>query len=200
MRIAVDTARPLAAEPETGHNRWHPDLRPLATVSPGDEITLETRDGLDGQLHRESVSADIRGLDLGLGHPLTGPLAIEGAVPGDLLEVELVSFETADVGVTAVIPGFGFLADEFPDPYLVVWEIIGGKARAKELPGIAIPGGPVPGSDRSRAVPRADGRNAPARERLEGPWWARGRRLARACRAPERGPGPENDPAARDRR
>lgn len=145
MRIAVDTARPLAAEPETGHNRWHPDLHPLATLSPGDEITLETRDGLDGQLHRGSVSADIRGLDLGLGHPLTGPLAIEGAVPGDLLEVELVSFETADVGVTAVIPGFGFLADEFPDPYLVVWEIMGGKARAKELPGIAIPGGPFPG-------------------------------------------------------
>ncbi len=32
------------------HNRWHPDLEPVASVRPGDEITLETRDGLDGQL------------------------------------------------------------------------------------------------------------------------------------------------------
>ena len=145
MRIAVDTARPLAAQPETGHNRWHPDIRALATVLPGDEITIETRDGIDGQLRREAVSADIHGLDLGLGHPLTGPLAIEGAEPGDLLEVELVRFETADVGVTAIIPDFGFLADEFPDPYLVVWEIADGSARAKELPGIAIPEGLFPG-------------------------------------------------------
>ena len=42
MRIAVDTARPLAAQPETGHNRWHPDIRALATVLPGDEITISS--------------------------------------------------------------------------------------------------------------------------------------------------------------
>ncbi|HVY60196.1 MAG TPA: acetamidase/formamidase family protein, partial [Planctomycetota bacterium] len=50
VRIEVDASRPLAAEPESGHNRWHPGLEPIATVRPGDELTLETRDGLDGQL------------------------------------------------------------------------------------------------------------------------------------------------------
>ena len=121
------------------HNRWHPDLEPVASVEPGEEITLETRDGLDGQLTRDSTHEDAGLLDLGLGHPLTGPVWVAGAEPGDLLEVELVSYETVDFGVTAVIPGFGFLADVFPEPYVVHWEVRGGWARSPELPGVAVP-------------------------------------------------------------
>ena len=127
------------------HNRWHPDLQPVAVVRPGDEVTLETRDGIDGQLTRESSHDDVGRLDLGLGHPVTGPLHVEGAEPGRVLEVQLVSYETAGFGTTAVIPGFGFLADLFPDPYLVKWEIRDGKARAGELPGVAVPGNPFAG-------------------------------------------------------
>jgi formamidase len=128
-----------------GHNRWHPDLEPLASVQPGEEITLETRDGLDGQLAPSSSDADAAALDLGLGHPLTGPVFVAGAKPGDVLDIELVAYETADFGVTAVIPGFGFLADVFPDPYLVKWDIVDGTARSPELPGIAVPGDPFAG-------------------------------------------------------
>ena len=145
MRVTVDPTRPLAEEPRTGHNRWHPDLDPIATVRPDEEITLETRDGIDGQLTPASTADDIHTLDLGLAHPLTGPIAVEGAEPGDVLEVELVDFESADVGITAVIPGFGFLADEFPDPYLAVWEIDGGRARAPQIPGVSVPGDMFPG-------------------------------------------------------
>src|SRR6266511_4406793 len=121
------------------HNRWHPDLQPVAVVRPGDEVALETRDGIDGQLTRESSHDDVGRLDLGLGHPLTGPLHVEGAEPGRVLEVQLVSYETAGFGTTAVIPGFGFLADLFPDPFLVKWEIADGLARSAELPGVAVP-------------------------------------------------------------
>jgi formamidase len=121
------------------HNRWHPDLEPIAEVAPGEEIRLEAEDGLDGQLTRDSSHADAGTLDLGLGHPLTGPVYVTGAKPGDLLEVELLSYETDDFGTTAVIPGFGYLADLFTDPYLVKWEIAGGLARAAELPGVAVP-------------------------------------------------------------
>jgi formamidase len=123
---------------DRAHNRWHPDLEPVASVAPREEITLETRDGLDGQLTRDSTHDDAGRLDLGLGHPLTGPVWVEGAEPGDLLEVELVSYETADFGVTAVIPGFGFLADVFPEPYVVHWELRDGRARSPELPGVAV--------------------------------------------------------------
>jgi formamidase len=121
------------------HNRWHPDLEPVASIRPGTEITLDTRDGLDGQLTRESSHSDVASLDLGLGHPLTGPVYVEGAEPGDVLELDFLSYEPADFGTTAVIPGFGFLADVFREPYLVKWEIRGGVARSPELPGVAIP-------------------------------------------------------------
>lgn len=121
------------------HNRWHPDLEPVGEVDLGKEVQLETEDGLAGELTRASTHADAGGLDLGLAHPLTGPLYVRGAEPGDVLEVELAAYETADFGVTAVIPGFGFLADLFPDPYLVKWEIAAGLARSENLPGVEVP-------------------------------------------------------------
>jgi formamidase len=126
-------------EPDNGHNRWHPDLEPVARVRPGETVTLVTRDGIDGQLTRESTHADCLTLSLGAGHPLTGPIHVEGAEPGDVLAVEILGYETADFGVNAVIPGFGFLADVFTEPFLVPWEIAGGIARSKELPGVAVP-------------------------------------------------------------
>ena len=124
---------------EHWHNRWHPDLEPVASISPGEEITFEARDGIGGQLTRESTHEDAGRLDLGLGHPLTGPIFVEGAEPGDVLEVEFLAYEPADFGTTAVIPGFGFLADLFSEPYLVKWEIAGGGARSAELPGVTVP-------------------------------------------------------------
>jgi formamidase len=130
---------------DRGHNRWHPDLEPVARVTPGDELTLETRDGIDGQLTPASTHADAATLDLGLGHPLTGPVHVEGAEPGDVLEVELLAYDTADFGVTAVIPGFGFLADVFTEPFLVKWRVENGTARSEELPGVAVPGDPFAG-------------------------------------------------------
>jgi formamidase len=77
---------------DRGHNRWHPDLEPVATIRAGEEITLETRDGLDAQLTRESTHEDAGRLDLALGHPLTGPVYVEDAEPGDLLEIEFVAY------------------------------------------------------------------------------------------------------------
>jgi formamidase len=121
------------------HNRWHPDLAPAASVEPGELLTVETRDGLDGQLTRRSTHADCAAPDLGLAHPLTGPVHVAGAEPGDVLEVQFVAYETPDFGVNCVIPGFGFLADLFDEPFLVPWELDGTVARSTELPGIAVP-------------------------------------------------------------
>ncbi len=121
------------------HNRWHPDLAPTVHVAPGDELTLQTEDGLAGQLTCESHHADCASLDLGLGHPLAGPVEVAGAEPGDVLEVEFLDYTSADFGVTAVIPGFGFLADTFSEPFLVKWKIAQGVARSPELPGVAVP-------------------------------------------------------------
>ena len=121
------------------HNRWHPDIPPTVTVEPGKALTLECEDGIAGLLTRESTHADCAQLDLGLAHPLAGPVAVVGAQPGNVLEVEFLEYRSADFGVTAVIPGFGFLADRFTEPYLVKWEIEEGVARSAELPGVAVP-------------------------------------------------------------
>lgn len=139
MRIRVDASRPLAEEPTSGHNRWHPDLEAIASVAVGEELTIECRDGLDGQITPDSTPEDVLGMSLGLGHPMTGPIHVEGAEPGDVLEVELLAYEHADVGIAALIPGFGFLSDLFPDPYVAGFRLADGVARSDKLPGIAIP-------------------------------------------------------------
>lgn len=145
MRLTVDASKRLAAEPSSGHNRWHPDIKPIARVKQDEDITVETRDGIDGQLTATSTHADAGRLDLGLGHPLTGPLYIEGASPGDVLEVELVSFEAAKMGFAAIIPGFGFLADLFTEPFVAKFELKDGFAHSHELPGVSVPADMFPG-------------------------------------------------------
>jgi formamidase len=144
-RVRIDAALALREEPHTGHNRWHPEIEPIAHVAPGTEITLETRDGLDAQLGRTSASSDLNGVRFGRSHPLTGPVYVEGAEPGDLLEIEILGYEHADYGITAFLPGFGFLGDIFEEPYLVAWDLGDGYARTPALPGVAIPGDPFAG-------------------------------------------------------
>jgi formamidase len=145
MRVGVDASRPLREEPGSGHNRWHPGIEPLVAVRPGEELTLETRDGLDGALGPHSTHEDAARIDLAQPHPLTGPVFVEGTGPGDLLTVELLGFESASFGVTCIVPGFGFLADVFTEPYVVRWSIADGVARSEELPGVRIPQAMFPG-------------------------------------------------------
>ena len=51
-------------------------------------------------------------------NPVSGPVAVKGAKPGDVLAVEILELRPGDWGWTAIIPGFGLLADEYPDPWL----------------------------------------------------------------------------------
>ncbi len=143
--IAIDRAKTLSEEPAKGHNRWHPDIPPVATVEPGEVVGLETRDGLDGQVRPNSTATDLRRINLNVVHPLTGPVFVKGAEPGDLLEVTLVEIEPQPFGFTIQIPGFGFLRDLFPEPHIVRWTIAGGFATSPDLPGVRIPGAPFMG-------------------------------------------------------
>jgi formamidase len=147
--IGIDPSRPLAQEPETGHNRWHEAVEPVLEADVGDLVVYETRDAFDGQLDANSTDADVANLDLNPVHPLTGPVYVKGAEPGDLLEVELVHIE-ADPwegwGYTVEVPGFGFLRDEFPDPFIVHWRLHGNEfAESEQLPGVRVRCNPHPG-------------------------------------------------------
>ena len=121
----------------------------MLEVDPGDTVVYETRDAFDGQLSSESTAEDVSNLDLGVVHPLTGPVFVKGAQPGDLLEVRLVAKE-ADPwerwGYTVEVPGFGFLRDEFPDPFIVHWRLHGNEyAESEQLPGVRVRCNPHPG-------------------------------------------------------
>jgi formamidase len=137
LRIEIDRSVPLHEGVERGHNRWHPELKPVATVEPGDEVTLEVRDSRDRLLGRGSTHADLLRTP-SIAHPLTGPVAVAGAESGDLLELELLGYETDDFGWTAIWPGSGFLGDLFDSPFLVRWELDGSYARSEQLPGVAV--------------------------------------------------------------
>ena len=147
--VSIDPSKPLGEEPGTGHNRWHEDIEPVVEVDPGDTVVYETRDAFDGQLHRESTAEDVGNLDLSGVHPLTGPVLVNGAEPGDLLEVKLVAVEAdpwEQWGYTVEVPGFGFLRDEFPEPYIVHWRLHGNEyAESEQLPSVRIRCNPHPG-------------------------------------------------------
>ena len=89
--IRVDWSKTLLEEPGTGHNRWHPDIPPVARCQPGDEVVLETRDAFDGQMAPDMPLAVVAAPNLDVVHPLTGPVYVEGAEPGDVLAVEILT-------------------------------------------------------------------------------------------------------------
>ena len=144
--VRVDFSKTLAEEPETGHNRWHPDIPPVVHCDPGDEVILQTRDALDGQIGRDATAETVGAANLNVVHPLTGPVYVNGAERGDLLEVEILEVEPHSFGFTINVPGFGFLRDEFPDPYIAKWAIADGWATSEDLPGVRIPGHPFMGT------------------------------------------------------
>lgn len=126
------------------HIGWDHDLPPAVTVTPGETVAFEVLDASGGQLGPGATLDDLKALDFGKVNPVTGPVYVEGAEPGDALIVEILEFVPSGVGWTANIPGFGLLADEFPDPYLKLWTYTAD--RAEFLPGIQIPVRPFTGT------------------------------------------------------
>ncbi|HEX8110638.1 MAG TPA: acetamidase/formamidase family protein, partial [Kofleriaceae bacterium] len=143
--VQIDRSKSLAEQPGTGHNRWHEGIPPILRIQPGDQVILETRDALDGQITPSSTVDDVGRANLGVAHALTGPVYVEGAEPGDLLEVKIQAIHPERFGFTVQVPGFSFLRDLFPEPHIVRWDIHGGFAESRDLPGVRIPGAPFMG-------------------------------------------------------
>ena len=120
-------------------NRFHHAIPPVARANPGDHLIFHTRDALDSDLTLDSVADDLLALDLNLVHPMTGPVHIEGAERGDVLAVTLVDIEPDQYGYTVIVPGFGFLRDEFTEPYLVNWRLDRLAATSDQMPGVRVP-------------------------------------------------------------
>ena len=119
------------------HYKWNRDHSPVATVSPGDTVTLDANDVLSWQLTAKSTSSDLNALDTEKLYPLAGPVYVQGAEPGDALVLDILDVKVDDFGWTAIIPGLGLL-DEFKDPFLYKWDLKDGRFARFEK-GIKIP-------------------------------------------------------------
>jgi formamidase len=143
--ISLDLESSLVADPRRGHNRWHPEIPPTLTIEPGDTVEMDLRDGLDYQIHPDSGIEDAIALDVTRGHPMTGPVYVTGAEPGDVLDVQIEQVTARDFGFTMFLPGLGLLADRFTEPFLVRWQLHDGFAVSDQMPGVRVPGDPFLG-------------------------------------------------------
>ncbi|RWO22212.1 acetamidase/formamidase family protein [Mesorhizobium sp.] len=104
------------------HFGWDNSFVPTERVAPGSTIEFQCLDSSGGQLQADSTVADVALLDFAKVNPVTGPIYVEGAEPGDALKVTIEMFRPSGFGWTANIPGFGLLADDFPEPALNIWK------------------------------------------------------------------------------
>ncbi len=104
------------------HYLWSRDHRPVLRIVPGDEVAFEINDVSSWQVTRDSVAERPR-FDQSKLYPLSGPVHVEGAEPGDTLLVDVLGVENDDFGWSIILPGEGLL-EEFQEPYLYKWNLV----------------------------------------------------------------------------
>ena len=128
------------------HNRWHPEIPPVASVKPGNTFRVETVDWTGGQIKDDDSADDVKNVDLSQVHYLTGPIAVEGAEPGDLLKVEfcnlgaLAGDEWGFTGTFQGDNGGGFLTDHYPEATKACWHFDGVYCQSRHIPGVRFAG------------------------------------------------------------
>ena len=111
----------LSAEPI--HSRWNRDLTPRLTIASGDTVHLECLDASGAQVHPDMTLDEYIDINRERIHALTGPIFVEGAKPGDVLQIDVREVAHKGWGWSSVIAGLGFLKHRFADPYLFHWTL-----------------------------------------------------------------------------
>jgi acetamidase/formamidase len=125
---------------------WDNSIEPALEVESGDEVLLHVRDASDEQIREDSGVEDVLNLDFTHVNPVSGPVFVKGARPGDVLEVELLELTPQGWGWTAIIPGFGLLADEYPEPWLRISRVDPERGRVRFSDQVSLPYRPFPGT------------------------------------------------------
>ncbi|HET7050434.1 MAG TPA: acetamidase/formamidase family protein [Solirubrobacteraceae bacterium] len=125
---------------------WDNSIPPVLEVESGETVQLETADASAGQLTADSTPADVAALDFDRVNPVTGPVFVRGAQPGDVLAVEILELQPHAWGWTAIIPGFGLLAHEFTEPWLRISQVDASDGRVRFADDITLPFAPFPGT------------------------------------------------------
>jgi acetamidase/formamidase len=139
-------ARTHHLDRNVAHYEWNNALAPRLEIDPGDTVVFETRDAADSFYSRQSTHADVLNRGPFRGHPLTGPVRVRGAQPGDVLAIDILDVQPgADFGWTAIRPGRGLLPEaDFSKPFLQIWDV-SDRTHARMGRGIAVPLAPFPG-------------------------------------------------------
>src|SRR5580704_9482900 len=125
----------LSAEPT--HSRWNRALPPRLRIASGDTVHLECVDSSGAQVHPSMTLPEYLKIDRNKIHALTGPIFIDGAEPGDVLEVDVLEVAHKGWGWTSVVSGLGFLKERFANPFLLIWKLEG--AVSKSIPPAVVP-------------------------------------------------------------
>jgi formamidase len=155
----LDSTKSFTNQQYVGHNRWHPDVPANVTVKPGDVFRVDCREWFDGAIVNDDSADDILNAPLNTVHVLSGPFAVEGAEPGDLLVVDILDLGPIPqedsgplagqgwgyTGVFATSNGGGFLTEQFPDAYKVIWDFRGQTATSRHVPNVSFTGIVHPG-------------------------------------------------------
>lgn len=159
------------------HNRWSNTIEPKLRVPNGAVIEVMTEEASDQQLNINSTSENVANVSFDPIHPITGPVFVEGAEPGDVLAVTLHKIEVGDWGWSGIFPGFGYLADEFDEAYLKTFALDNESNTIDFNEKIKLPLRPFPGvmgvapptdSLLSTIPPRANGGNMDDPNLVEG--------------------------------
>ncbi|WP_137824986.1 formamidase [Brevibacterium sp. 2SA] len=154
----LDSTKPFTDQKIVGHNRWHPDIPAAVHVKPGDSFRMDCREWFDGFIKNDDSADDVRDAPVDIVHALSGPVAVEGAKPGDLLIVDILDVGPIPqeegplagqgwgyTGIFAKENGGSFLVDQFPDAYKAIWDFSGGTATSRHVPGVSFTGIVHPG-------------------------------------------------------
>ena len=117
-----------------------------ARAEPGQTIVFRVRNASDFDLDPTSAYDDPRQGDpqIGTVHPLTGPVHIEGAEPGDVLAVTLLDIAPGRFGYTSVSP-IGFISDHVSGAFRAAWRLDRTEAVSDDVPGVRVPNASFPG-------------------------------------------------------
>jgi len=131
------TGRTIHVARDRWHLAWDNSIAPVATAGSGAVVEFDLLDASCGQIGPDATVQTVATLDFARVDQVNGPISVEGAAPGDTLQVEFLELQPAEWGWTAIIPGFGLLAEEFPEPALKMWHLADGWAEF--APGVRIP-------------------------------------------------------------
>jgi acetamidase/formamidase len=112
------------------HSVWDRHLAPRLHIASGDTVHFECLDASGAQVHPAMTAAEFTAIDRSRIHSLTGPVFIEGAEPGDVLQIDVLEIQHHGWGWSSVVPGLGFLKERFAEPALFHWTLDGDVSRS----------------------------------------------------------------------